>query len=308
MAAPDRIPIGSQEVEIEGRRLALSNLDKVLWPEVGFTKGQMIEYYVKVAPVLVPHIARRPLTLNRFPDGVEGLGWYQAQCRGHPPWMATRPIRSVLTAGKVMEYCVVNDLPSLVWVANLGTIELHPFLAVGERVEEPTVMVFDLDPGPPAGLVECCEVALWVRQVLDGVGLRSLPKTSGSKGLQVYVPLNSPHTYPETKGFARAVAAALAGGHPDRVVDVMTRSLRAGKVFVDWGQNDPTKSTVSAYSLRARARPTVSTPVGWDEVEDALEAADPRLLTFEAADVIARLERVGDLFAPVLEVAQTLPR
>ncbi len=303
------------EVEIEGRRLRLSNLDKLLWPRVGFTKGAMIDYYAAVGPALVPHIAGRPLTLARFPDGVEGRGWYQSNCRGRPEWLQTRTI--IGKAGQRLELCVVNDLPSLMWVANFGAVEIHPFLASGERQDEPAVVVFDLDPGPPAGFLECCSVALSLRGVLDGLGLASFPKTSGSLGLHVYVPLNTPHSFTDTKEFARAVAAQLATRHAERVVDVQRRSLRPGKVLIDWLQNDPTRSTVAPYSLRATSPPSVSTPVTWDEIEGAVGGRDPsggsrgaasvERLRFGPAEVLDRVERLGDLFRPVLELRQVLP-
>ncbi|MDP9405755.1 MAG: non-homologous end-joining DNA ligase [Actinomycetota bacterium] len=294
-------------VEVGGRQLALSNVDKVLWPRAGFRKGHMLDYYVRVAPALLPHLGQRPLTLHRFPDGVDGGHWFQKDCRGHPPWLPTKAVPSVLVAGKVLDYCLVNDLPALVWAANQGTVELHPLLARADDVDAPTVVAFDLDPGPPATVVDCCRVALAVRSLLDGLGLTAWPKTSGGKGLHLYVPLNTAATYPQTKRFARTVARFLAEEQPDRVVDRMARSLRPGKVLVDWSQNDPTKTTVAPYSLRATPRPTVSTPVTWDEVEAAAEAADPAALTFEAGAVIERVERLGDLFAPVLTVRQTMP-
>ena len=294
------------EVAVDGRQVRLSNLHKVMWPGAGFTKGEMISYYVDVAVALVPHLQGRPLTLKRYPEGVEGPFWFQKQCLGHPDWMPTRPVPSVMIEGKVMDFCLVNDLPALVWVANLGTIELHPLLAVEQDVGRPTAVVIDLDPGAPAGLLEACEVGLRVRDVLASLDLQAFPKTSG-KGLHVYVPLNTAVTYDDTKAFARALARLLASESPAGVVDRMDRSLRKGKVFVDWSQNDPTKTTVSVYSLRAKERPVVSTPVTWDEVESALGADDPHALTFEAQQVSARIAQLGDLFAPVLDLRQHLP-
>ena len=289
------------EVEVGGRAVRLSNLDKVLWPEAGFTKGGLLDYYGKAAPVLLSHVAERPVTLARFPDGVDRYGWYQTNCRGRPDWMRTRRIRD-------QEYCVLNDLPSLLWAANMGTIELHPFLARSDRIEEPDVVVFDLDPGPPAGIVDCCRVALWLREALAEEGLASFPKTSGSIGLHVYVPLNSPATYGETKPFARRVARALGRRHPDSVVDEMAKRLRGAKVFLDWGQNDAAKSTIAPYSLRAMTWPTASAPVGWDEVEQAAAEARSDLLAFGPREALDRLDRLGDLFEPVLTLKQTLPR
>ena len=297
------------DVEIGGRRLKLSNLDKVLWPETGFTKGQMIDYYARVAETLLPHLRGRPLTLKRYPNGVAESHFYEKQCPSHrPDWVTTCPIPSRGTAGKTINYCLANDLPTLVWVANLASIELHPLLACGEKVVQPTMIAFDLDPGAPADLVDCCEVAFWVKDVLDRLGLESFPKTSGSKGLQLYVPLNVDGvTYEDTKPFAHAIARLLEKEHPDRVVEKMEKDLRVGKVLIDWSQNHITKTTVCVYSMRARPRPTVSTPVTWDEVAAALDARDPSLLTFEAPDVLERVEAHGDLFRPVIELEQQLP-
>jgi bifunctional non-homologous end joining protein LigD len=297
------------DVEIEGRVLKLSNLDKVLWPETGFTKGQMIDYYAKVGSTLLPHLRGRPLTLKRYPNGVAESFFYEKQCPSHrPPWVETCPIGSRGTAGKTINYCVAHDLPTLVWVANLASIELHPLLACGERVNEPTMVAFDLDPGAPADIIDCCQVGLWVREVLDGLGLQSFPKTSGSKGLQLYVPLNTAGvTYEDTKPFAHAIARLLEKQHPDRVVERMDKELRGGKVLIDWSQNHITKTTVCVYSMRARTRPTVSTPVTWDEVQAALDARDPSMLTFEAPDVLRRVDEHGDLFRPVVELEQQLP-
>ncbi|MDP8955733.1 MAG: non-homologous end-joining DNA ligase [Actinomycetota bacterium] len=295
----------SPEVEIEGRRLRLSSLDRVLWPLAGYTKGQMIDYYMEIAPVLVPHIAGRPLTLRRFPEGVDQLNWYQTQCRGRPDWLPTHPIKTA--SGETHHYCLVNDPPSLVWVANLGTIELHPLLAPAARPDRPTVVVFDLDPGPPADVLNCCEIALWLRNSLEADGLVSFVKTSGSFGLHVYVPLNSEASFDQTKSFARATARSLSERHPNLIVDKMTKSIRAGRVLIDWLQNDPTRSTVAPYSLRGMAWPTVSTPVTWNEIERALALRRPELLTFAATDVTGRLAEVGDLFQPVLQMKQSLP-
>jgi bifunctional non-homologous end joining protein LigD len=293
-------------LEVEGRRLRVSNPDRVLWPEAGFTKGQMIEYYLAVAPALLRHVAGRPLTLRRFPEGVEGGNWYATQCPpGRPSWVPTVALAG--RRGRTHELCVVNDLPSLVWVVNLGAIELHPLLARARRPEQPTAVVFDLDPGHPADLVSCCRVAVWLRAVLAELGLTALAKTSGSVGLHVYVPLNTPHTYVETKAFARAVAARLKAEHPAEVTDAMRKSARPGKVFVDWVQNDAARSTVAAYSLRGTGWPTVSAPVTWDEVGRALATERAELLTFETGSVLRRLDEVGDLFRAVEELEQLLP-
>jgi bifunctional non-homologous end joining protein LigD len=288
------------EIEVDGRALRFSSLDKVLWPKAGFTKGELVHYYRSVAAALLPHLAERPVTLARFPDGVDRYGWYQTNCRGRPDWLPTSRIRD-------QDYCLLNDLPSLLWAANMGAIELHPFLARSDRLEEPEVVVFDLDPGPPAGIVECCRVALWLREALAAESLASFPKTSGSVGLHVYVPLNSPVGYGRTKPFARLVARTLAERHPDAVVDEMPKRLRAGKIFLDWGQNDAAKSTIAPYSLRAMEWPTVSTPLGWDEVESATEERSSDLFAFSPRDALDRLETLGERFQPVLTLKQTLP-
>ena len=297
------------EVTIEGRRLALSNLDKVLYPKVGFTKAQVIDYYVRVAPALLPHLAGRPLTLKRYPDGVEGEFFYEKRCpRFRPPWVKTAPVWSKANEREV-EYCLAEDLATLVWVANLADLELHTSLARAEAIDRPTLLAFDLDPGAPADLVQCCEVALLLRDFFDRLGLRAFPKTSGSKGLQVYVPLNVPGVgYEHTKTFARALAEDLERRQPDLVVSNMKKSLRDGRVLVDWSQNDAHKTTVCAYSLRARERPTVSTPVEWSEVGRCAEARRASLLVFDSEQALRRVELRGDLFAPVLALRQKLPR
>jgi bifunctional non-homologous end joining protein LigD len=258
--------------------------------------------------VLLPHLRARPLTLKRYPEGVEGLHFYEKRCPEHrPPWVETAPVWSE-GHGRDVRYCVVNGLATLVWAANLADLELHTSLARAPDLERPTTLVFDLDPGAPADILDCAEVALWLREVCAAFGLAGWPKTSGGKGLQVYLPLNSGTSYDETKPFARAVARILEREHPERVVSQMSKALRAGKVFIDWSQNDHHKTTVCVYSLRAQARPTVSTPVAWEEVERAARRRDRRALAFESADVIARVEREGDLFAPVLTRKQRLPR
>jgi bifunctional non-homologous end joining protein LigD len=302
-------PAATTPIEVGGRTLKLSNLDKVLWPQSGFTKGQMIDYYMRISTLLLPHLSRRPLTLKRYPDGVIAEFFYEKQCPTYrPAWLATCPIPSRSISGKVINYCVVDDLPSLVWVANLASIELHPLLACCPHTDRPTALAFDLDPGPPAGLLDCCRVGLWVKDVLDRLSLRSFPKTSGSKGLQVYVPLNTAHTYDDTKPFARTIARFLEREHPDQVVERMDKSLRKGKVLIDWSQNDLSKSTVSVYSLRAQIHPTVSTPASWLEVQQALNTKHPEHLQFEAPGVLRRIEQLGDLFAPVRTLRQRLPR
>jgi len=302
------------EVVIDGRKLSLSNLSKVMYPEAGFTKAQVIDYYTRVSPVLLPHLKGRPLTLKRYPDGVNGPFFYEKNCPKHrPPWVKTLKIWSRHN-DRYMEFCEIADVPSLVWAANLADLELHTSLSKGAEMERPTMMVFDLDPGAPAALLECCQVGLLLREHLKALGLESFAKTSGSKGLQVYVPLNTPLKYGSedgrlgTKDFSRAMAELLEKQKPELVVSNMKKTLRVGRVLVDWSQNDEHKTTVCVYSLRAKARPTVSTPVEWSEVERCLKKKDPGLLTFEAEDVLERMKDRGDLFASVLKLKQKLPR
>jgi bifunctional non-homologous end joining protein LigD len=287
------------EVEVEGRRLSLSNLDKVMYPAVGFTKGQLIDYYTRIAPALLPHLRDRPLTLKRYPNGVDGQYFYEKRCPSHAPeWVRTAEAFGI-------EYVLCDDLPTLVWLANLADLELHPSLSRADEIMRPAVMAFDLDPGPPAGLAECCEVALILRETLGRVGLECCAKTSGSKGIQVYVPLNVDDVdYDDgTKPLSKALARHLEGEHSKLIVSTQKKELRRGKVLIDWSQNDEHKTTVCVYSLRARERPTVSTPLAWEEVE----TGDPDELVFEADDVLARVEERGDLFAPVAELKQELP-
>jgi len=302
------VPGGGLEVVLEGRRLKLSNWDKVLYPAVGFTKGDLIAYYARVAPAVLPHLHDRPLTLKRYPNGVESQYFYEKQCPDHrPDWVQTTAVVSSRRNRGTINYCLVQDAPTLVWTANLADIELHTSLSRAADVGRPTIMVFDLDPGAPAALLECCEVGLVLRGLFAGVGLQSFAKTSGSKGLQVYVPLNSDVTYSHTKSFARQVAEMLESQMPDLVVSRMTKSARAGRVLVDWSQNDEHKTTVCVYSVRAMERPQVSTPVSWEEVERARAAGDAEGLVFDTEGVLERLARDGDLFAPVLSLVQELP-
>jgi bifunctional non-homologous end joining protein LigD len=287
------------EVEVEGRRLSLSNLDKVMYPAVGFTKGQLIDYYTRIAAVLLPHLRDRPLTLKRYPNGVEGNHFYEKRLPSHAPeWVRSAKAFDI-------EYVVCDDVPTIVWLANLADLELHPSLSRADEIMRPAVMAFDLDPGPPAGLRECCEVALILREALGRVGLECFAKTSGSKGIQVYVPLNVDDVdYDDgTKPLSKALARHLEAQHPKLIVSTQKKELRRGKVLIDWSQNDEHKTTVCVYSLRARERPTVSTPLDWAEVE----AGDPDALVFEADHVLARVEEHGDLFAPVVELKQELP-
>jgi bifunctional non-homologous end joining protein LigD len=294
-------PAARVEVSVEGRTLSLSNLDKVMYPAVGFTKGEVIDYYTRVAPALLPHLRERPLTLKRYPNGVEGGYFYEKQCPSHrPDWVRAE---SIAMNRKSIDFCVCDDLPTLVWLANLADLELHPSLSLVDDVDRPTVMAFDLDPGPPAGVAQCCEVALLLRDALARIGLESFAKTSGSKGIQVYVPLNAEGIDYDhgTKALSHALARHLEGEHPKLIVSQQRKELRRGKVLIDWSQNDEKKTTVCVYSLRARERPTVSTPVRWEELDD------PDALVFEASDVLERVEEHGDLFAPVVELRQKLP-
>jgi bifunctional non-homologous end joining protein LigD len=298
----------SQSIEIESKHLKLTNLEKVLYPVAGFTKGQVIDYYARIAPVLVPHLAARPTTLKRYPEGVDKQFFFEKNTTKYrPDWVKVAPIWSEGNNRNV-NYVLVNDLPTLIWVANLASIELHPSLSLAKNIESPTVIAFDLDPGPPANIVQCFQVAFWLRDIFDHFGLQSFPKTSGSKGLQIYVPLNTPTTYEITKPFAHALARLLENEHKDLVVSDMKKSLRVGKVLVDWSQNDDHKTTIAVYSLRAREYPTVSTPVTWEEVERAFKKKDPKMLVFEARQVIERVEKLGDLFEPVLTLKQKLPK
>jgi bifunctional non-homologous end joining protein LigD len=293
-------------VTIEGKQLKLSNLDKVMYPSVGFTKAQVIEYYVRIAPVLLPHVRNRPLTLKRYPNGVEGMHFYEKSCPTHrPDWVETAAVWSEGRKANI-NYCMLQNVPTLVWAANLADLELHTSLSLQTDIMRPTILAFDLDPGPPADIVQCCEVGLALKELLAGMGLECFAKTSGSKGLQVYVPLNTPVTYDQTKPFAHAVAKWFEEQQPEEVVSDMKKALRTGKVFVDWSQNDDYKTTVSVYSLRAKARPTVSTPVTWNEVARCLKAKDASMLVFDSDQVLARVDKSGDLFEPVLKLKQKL--
>lgn len=300
----------SRQVEVDGRELKLTNLDKVLYPKAGFTKGEVVDYYAKVAPAIVPHLSGRAVTLRRFPEGVEDLNaaFFEKRCPKHrPKWVKTTRVTAGPHAGQI-DFCVCDSLPTLIWMAQLAAIELHPSLSLGKKHEQPTVLAFDLDPGPPAGILDCSRVALRLRELLSQVELECFAKTSGSKGMQLYVPLNTTTTYEETRPFAQAIARLVAKQTPDEVLAKMGKKTdRSGKVFIDWYQNNERKTTISVYSLRARERPTASTPLAWDEIESALEQDDADALTFEAGEVLERVEEHGDLFAPVLELKQKLP-
>jgi len=291
------------EVSVGDRTLSLSNLDKLMYPRAGFTKGHVIEYYTRIAPVLLPHLEGRPLTLKRYPNGVEGGHFYEKRCPQHRPgWVRTAGVWSGRNEGEV-EYCLCEDLATLVWLGNLADLELHTPLHTVPEVAQPRVIAFDLDPGPPAAIAECCEVALLLRDAFDHFGLQAFPKTSGSKGMQVYVPLNTSGVdYEATRAFSLGVASVLERRRGDLVVTDMKKTLRRGKVLVDWSQNERHKTTVCVYSLRAMERPTVSTPLRWEEVEAGGD------LVFTSEAVLERVSEHGDLFAPVLSLQQELPR
>jgi bifunctional non-homologous end joining protein LigD len=299
-------PAKRLEVAVADRTLSLSNLDKVLYPHAGFTKGQVIEYYTRIAPVLLPHLQARPLTLKRYPNGVEDKFFYEKRCPTHrPDWVVTTPVWSGRNEGDI-DFCLCEDLPTIVWLANLADLELHTPMARAPEMDHPTMIAFDLDPGPPATIVECAQVALELRRAFAFWGLEAFPKTSGSKGMQVYLPLNTPVTYADTREFSHGLARLLERRDPDRVVADMKKTLRTGKVFVDWSQNDRHKTTVNVYSLRAMERPTVSTPLAWEEVEEV--AASGVGLSFTSDEVLERVRSHGDLFAPVQTLEQELPR
>jgi bifunctional non-homologous end joining protein LigD len=292
------------EVEVDGRTVRLTNLDRVLWPQVGLTKGWMLKAYADLAPVLLPYLRGRPVTMWRYPEGVHRQGWWQNECRGAPPWV--REYRYVATDGREHRHCVIEDLSSLLWLVNLGTVEIHPFPFTAADPEAAPWLVFDLDPGEPAGLAAACGVGLRLRDVLSSQGLSSFAKTSGAKGLHVFVPLHTGASFDETKAYARTMAAFMVRELDEVVVDRQARELRAGKVLVDWLQNDRSRSTVAAYSLRATPSPLVSTPVTWEEVGEVAAGSPEGALEFGVADVLARVERVGDLFEPVLRLEQRL--
>jgi bifunctional non-homologous end joining protein LigD len=294
------------KVEVEGRTLRLSNLDKVLYPETGTTKAEVINYYARIAPTMVPHLIDRGVTLRRYPDGVEGGSFFEKRCPGHrPEWLPTVVGPGDRRGG--IDYCCLDSAPALVWAANMAALEIHAPMARGVDIESPTMCVFDLDPGAPAALPECADVALDIRLVLERFGLEAFPKTSGSKGMQVYVPLNTPSSHEDCSAFALAVAQLLQRASPDSVTATMAKAVRPGKIFVDYSQNSRHKTTVAVYSLRARPRPTVSTPLSWDEVDDlASDKSDPPL-SFEMQDVLDRVASLGDLFAPTATLEQALP-
>jgi bifunctional non-homologous end joining protein LigD len=292
-------PSAGTTVDVDGHHLVLTNLDKVLYPETGFTKAQVIDYHARIAPVMVPHLSGRPVTLVRCPNGVEGERFFEKRCPPHhPDW--------VPEIGELHQ-CDVDEPAALVWLANLAALELHTLQARAATPETPDAVVFDLDPGPPAGVLDAAAVAIELRDLLDSIGLVALVKTSGSKGLHLTVPLHTDVDAETTKAFALTLGNHLAQLAPDRVTTDMAKARRPGKVFVDWSQNDRHKTTVCVYSLRARPEPTVSTPITWDEVAAAVAGDDERALVFDTAAVLARVEALGDLFAENLTLEQQLP-
>jgi len=295
------------ETKIDGKILSLSNLDKVLYREVGFTKAQVIDYYARIGPVMLPHLKNRALTLKRYPEGVDSPYFYEKECPGYrPEWMDTVTIESRNERGQT-NYCVVDDLPSLVWVANLASLEMHTLLSLKKDLDRPTFVAFDLDPGTGIDTLDCAWGALELKKIVDSLGLECFPKTSGGKGIHVYIPLNTKVNFDETKAFAKGVAVTLERTNGKKVTSNMRKVLRNGKIFVDWSQNDRHKTTVCAYSLRARPKPTVSTPLEWGELTRARKKGDPDALVFVAEDVLKRVEKKGDLFEPVLKLKQKLP-
>jgi bifunctional non-homologous end joining protein LigD len=304
VAAGSKKPEDATTTVVDGRTLRLTNLGKVLYPGSGFTKGQVIDYYVQVAPAVLPHLEDRPLTMLRLPDGVEGERFFEKRCPGHrPPWLATVP----LSHDSDISACSIADLPGLVWVANLAALELHTPQARAAQPTHPTAVVFDLDPGAPAGILDCGRVALELRDLLDQLGLVSAVKTSGGKGLHLSVPIAAAVDADATKAFALALARLLETRDPSRVTVTMARAQRAGRVFVDWSQNDEHKTTVCAYSLRATDEPSPSTPISWDELDDSVREGDDSALRFTPAMVIERVRRHGDLYAASLAGSQELP-
>jgi bifunctional non-homologous end joining protein LigD len=303
------MPRKTEQLTVGNRRIAVSNLDKLLYPGTKFSKAKVIDYYINISKYLLPHLKTRPVTLLRFPDGVFGESFYEKDAPAFTPeWVKTVPVPRRETPGPDIRYIVINDLPTLVWTANLATLELHPFLHRAAHLNRPTSIVFDCDPGEGANILDCARVALMLRELFQELGLDSHAKVSGSKGVQVYVPLNSAVTYNETQPLAQGIAQLMAQREPKLIVWHMPKHLRTKKVFIDWSQNTDYKTTVSVYSLRAKTyRPYVSMPVRWDELSDALKQKDPDALFFTPEAAVERVNAFGDLFKPVLKQVQTLP-
>jgi bifunctional non-homologous end joining protein LigD len=295
------------ELKIDGRSLQVSNLDKIMFPD-GFTKGQVIDYYIRISPALLPHLKDRPLTMIRFPDGIKGMHFYEKDAPKHTPdWIKRTPVER-RGGGKPIHYLLINDLPSLVWSVNLANLEMHTLLARAPKIDQPTMVVFDLDPGPPATAIECCQVAFWLKEIFDGLNLKSFAKFSGSKGIQIYVPLNTPVTYEKTSSFAKAIADFLHETHPEAVVSEMSKKLRGGKVFIDWSQNTDSKTTACVYAIRTKHdSPYVSVPLSWDELERLLKKGDPEKFLIAPDEVLERVDRFGDIFAALNTLKQKIP-
>jgi bifunctional non-homologous end joining protein LigD len=290
-------------VEVDGRQLKLTNLDKVLYPEVGFTKGEVIHYYASIAPTLLTHTAGRCVTFRRYPNGVDDKSFFEKRCPKHRPDWVDVAIGPGDRNGDVA-YCLIEEEAAVVWAANLAALEIHTPMALAEDLEAPQMLVFDLDPGPKTDITQCAQVGLELQELLETVDLEVFAKTSGSKGMQLYVPLNTPHTHEHCSDFAKAAGSVLAKRRPKEITINMAKAERPGRIFVDWSQNSRHKTTICPYSLRARPQPTVSTPVTWDEVSDAAEGMP---LAFEAAEVVERVAELGDLFEPTVTMRQELP-
>jgi bifunctional non-homologous end joining protein LigD len=295
-------------LEVGGRTLQVSNLDKLMYPAAGFAKADVIDYYIKVSKYMLPHLRNRPLTLKRYPDGVTGQHFYEKDAPSHTPaWIKRAVVPRRGRAGDI-RYILINDISSLVWAANLASLEMHVFLARSPKIDRPTFIVFDLDPGEGADVLDCARVSLWIRDLLESLKLKSFVKSSGSKGLQLYIPLNTAASYKTTQPFARAIAELLEKQHPERIESQMAKDLRRGKVFIDWSQNSDFKTTVCVYSLRAKSeQPYVSMPVSWEELEGACKKNDKSVFYWEAEAALKRVEQIGDLFEPVLTLKQKIP-
>lgn len=305
-SAPDA---DERDVVAGGHRIRLKHLEKVMYPQTGFTKAAMLDYYARISPVMLPHIRDRAVTLKRYPHGSEDISFFEKACpKYRPDWINTVG-RWHETAGRTTEYCLVNSMPALVWLVNQATIEFHVPLAMKKTMQRPRVMVYDLDPGEGSDVIDCAEVAVIVRERLAQDKLKSWIKTSGSKGLQLYVPLNNPRlTFDDSRAYAHELAIELSETHPELIVSKMPKKLRKNRVLIDWSQNHDNKTTICVYSMRGRPQPTVSTPVTWEEVEYALDHDEPESLVFETGDVLDRVDEHGDLFAEVLKKRQSLPR
>jgi bifunctional non-homologous end joining protein LigD len=293
-------------IEIGGRKLRLTNLEKVLFPAARYTKAKIIDYYARIAPVMIPHLKNRPVTLKRYPAGAHTTPFYEKNCPSHKPgWVSTARMQ---TSRKEINLCLINDVAALVWIANLASLEVHTYLARSRSLDRPDFLAFDLDPGPPGGVIESGRIALRLRDLLKSAGLESFPKVSGGKGVHVYAPLNTAATFDQTKQFAHELARRMERDDPGGITSNMRKDLRKNKVFVDWSQNDRHKTTVCVYSMRAREMPTVSAPVTWDELESAIRDGDERPLRFSPEQTLERVDAHGDLFAPVLTLKQKLPK